>query len=219
MVKTTRAGGKHEDRFAKLVDLADKGRLDFDALRELGREYRVCSARLSEHKTRARGRDPGGAALPQRAVPAGVHAPVRTARQDARAALRVLAGGAAGSARANRALAAVGHCAARARHADRREHRARGRPQCERDGAGADVSAGGVAAAVRLAAGAAEVSRASRSADRPQRRVRRLAVRAQHPRRDALARGRHLGGAADGGLAGLQRTDSRRLRRDLHAWQ
>jgi len=54
MVKTTRAGGKHEDRFAELIDQADRGRLDFDALRELGREYRVCSARLSEQKTRAR---------------------------------------------------------------------------------------------------------------------------------------------------------------------
>jgi uncharacterized membrane protein SpoIIM required for sporulation len=58
IVERTRAAGKDEDRFAALIDLADKGRLDFEGLRELGREYRVCTARLSEHKARARTRDP-----------------------------------------------------------------------------------------------------------------------------------------------------------------
>ena len=57
-MKSTHPAGKHEDRFAELIDRAERGQLDFDGLRELGREYRVGSARLSEQKTRARARDP-----------------------------------------------------------------------------------------------------------------------------------------------------------------
>jgi uncharacterized membrane protein SpoIIM required for sporulation len=52
------ASSKHEDRFAELIDLADRGGLDFEGVRELGREYRTWSARLSEQKTRGHARDP-----------------------------------------------------------------------------------------------------------------------------------------------------------------
>src|SRR5689334_10192893 len=72
IVERSRATGKSEqapqrsagaalspkDRFAELIDRADQGSLDFDGLRELGREYRIATSRLSEHKARARTRDP-----------------------------------------------------------------------------------------------------------------------------------------------------------------